>query len=133
MSDQALMNLAIERQCFHEKAGSDAYESLFRYIQPVRPVYWSCPGDPPRIVHRADFDDAQRNFDLRADRILVLHDGRLVASGTPAAVFGDVAAMRAAGVRVPDVTAVAVALNGRAGEPLPVTFEGGLRWLAGIG
>jgi energy-coupling factor transporter ATP-binding protein EcfA2 len=69
----------------------------------------------------------------RADRILVLHDGRLVASGTPAAVFGDVAAMRAAGVRVPDVTAVAVALNGRAGEPLPVTFEGGLRWLAGIG
>lgn len=68
----------------------------------------------------------------RADRILVLHDGRLVASGTPAAVFGDVSAMRAAGVRVPDVTAVAVALNGRAGEPLPVTFEGGLRWLAGI-
>jgi len=68
----------------------------------------------------------------RADRILVLHDGRLVASGTPAAVFGDVSAMRAAGVRVPDVTAVAVTLNGRAGEPLPVTFEGGLRWLAGI-
>ena len=67
----------------------------------------------------------------RADRILVLHDGRLVADGTPAAVLGDVAAMRAAGVRVPDVTAVAAALGGREGEPVPVTLDGGLRWLAG--
>ena len=66
----------------------------------------------------------------RADRIIVLHEGRLVAAGTPAAVFGDITAMRAAGVRVPDVTAVAVALGGRAGEPLPVTLADGLRWLA---
>jgi energy-coupling factor transporter ATP-binding protein EcfA2 len=67
----------------------------------------------------------------RADRILVLHEGRLVAAGTPPAVLGDVVAMRAAGVRVPDVTAVAAALAGSEGEPLPVTLDGGLRWLAG--
>jgi len=69
----------------------------------------------------------------RADRILVLHEGRLAAAGTPAAVFGDVRAMRTAGVRVPDVTEVAVALGGRSGQPLPVTLDGGIRWLEGIG
>jgi len=69
----------------------------------------------------------------RADRILVLREGRLVAAGSPVAVFGDVSAMREAGVRVPDVTAVAAALGGRAGEPLPVTLDDAIRWLAGVG
>ena len=69
----------------------------------------------------------------RADRILVLHEGRLVAVGSPAEVFGDVSAMRGAGVRVPDVTAVAAALGGRAGGSLPVTFDDAIRWLAEAG
>lgn len=76
----------------------------------------------------------------RADRILVLHEGRLAAAGAPAAVFGDMVAMRAAGVRVPDVTEVALALGGRVGDvgaavraPVPVTFDGGLRWLTETG
>jgi energy-coupling factor transporter ATP-binding protein EcfA2 len=71
----------------------------------------------------------------RADRLLVLHEGRLVADGTPAAVLGDVAAMEAAGVRVPDVTAVAAAVWGSGHRPaagsLPVTLEDGVRWLGG--
>ncbi len=69
----------------------------------------------------------------RADRVLVLHEGKLVAAGTPPAVFGDVLAMRAAGVRLPDVTEVAFALGGGSGHPMPVTLDGGLRWLAGFG
>jgi len=64
-----------------------------------------------------------------ADRLLVLHDGRLVADGPPAAVLGDVAGMAAAGIRVPDVTAVAAAL-GLAG-PLPVTLQDAARRLGG--
>jgi energy-coupling factor transport system ATP-binding protein len=69
----------------------------------------------------------------RADRILVLREGRLVAAGTPAATLGDVPAMRAAGIRVPDAAAVAVALGGGVGVPVPVTFDEGLRWLEGRG
>jgi len=69
----------------------------------------------------------------RADRVLVLDEGKLVAAGTPPAVFGDVLAMRAAGVRLPDVTEVAFALGGGSGHPMPVTLDGGLRWLAGFG
>jgi energy-coupling factor transporter ATP-binding protein EcfA2 len=69
-----------------------------------------------------------------AGRLLVLHEGRLVADGTPAAVLGDIPAMDAAGVRVPDVTAVAAAFPASAptqrSEPLPVTLEAGVRWLA---
>lgn len=69
----------------------------------------------------------------RADRILVLHEGRLAASGTPEVVFTDAAAMRAAGVRMPDVTEVALALDLRSGQPMPVTLDDGLRLLAGLG
>ncbi len=68
----------------------------------------------------------------RADRLLVLHEGRLVANGPPAAVLDNVPAMRNAGVRVPDVTAVALALGGTTRRRLPVTLEGGIRWLTEI-
>lgn len=98
MPVQALMNLVIERQCFHEKAESNAYESLFRHMQPVRPVYWSCPGDPPRIVHRTGFADAQLNFDLRADRILV--KGRF-QNGTIAYIYADELELFAGAYRKP--------------------------------
>ncbi len=69
----------------------------------------------------------------RADRILVLHEGRLVAVGTPEAVLGDVPTMRAAGIRLPDVSEVAIALGLGTGQPMPVTLDGGLRWLARFG
>ncbi len=68
----------------------------------------------------------------RADRILVLHEGMLVAVGSPATVFGAVSVMREAGVRVPDVTAVAAALAGEAGGSLPVTLDDAIRWLAEV-
>jgi energy-coupling factor transporter ATP-binding protein EcfA2 len=64
-----------------------------------------------------------------ADRLLVLAGGRLVANGSPGGVLGDLQAMAAAGVRVPDVTAAA-ALLGTVPGPLPVTFEDGIRSLA---
>jgi energy-coupling factor transporter ATP-binding protein EcfA2 len=70
----------------------------------------------------------------RVDRLLVLHDGRLVADGAPAAVLGDIPGMDAAGVRAPEVTAVAAAFRAtrpvQRSEPLPVTLEEGVRWLA---
>ena len=68
----------------------------------------------------------------RADRLLVLHEGRLVANGPPAAVLGDVPAMRDAGVRVPDVTEVAMALGGTTGKELPVSLEDGIQWLTAL-
>jgi energy-coupling factor transporter ATP-binding protein EcfA2 len=66
----------------------------------------------------------------RADRLLVLAGGVLVADGTPAAVLGDVRAMEAAGVKVPDVTEVAAGLGSGRRGPLPVTLVDGLRLLA---
>ena len=64
-----------------------------------------------------------------ADRLLVLHAGRLVADGTPAEVLGDVAGMGAAGIRVPDVTVAAVSLG--LPSPLPVTLADAVHRLAG--
>jgi energy-coupling factor transporter ATP-binding protein EcfA2 len=66
----------------------------------------------------------------RADRLLVLAGGRLVADGTPAAVLGDMRAMESAGVQVPDVTEVAAGLDAGWHGPLPVTLADGLRLLA---
>lgn len=33
------------------------YIELFRLLQPVSPVHFSRPGDPPRLVHRTSFND----------------------------------------------------------------------------
>ncbi len=66
----------------------------------------------------------------RAGRLLVLHEGRLVADGPPGDVLGDVLGMSAAGIRVPDVTAVAHALGSGMRTSLPVTLDAGLAWLA---
>jgi energy-coupling factor transporter ATP-binding protein EcfA2 len=70
------------------------------------------------------------------DRLLVLHDGELVADGPPGTVLADIPSMEAAGVGVPAVTAVAAAILGDAGDAppgtLPVTLAGGLRRLGGL-
>ena len=31
-------------------------------------IYWSCPGEPPRLIFRTDFNDSDHNFQLRAGR-----------------------------------------------------------------
>ncbi len=67
----------------------------------------------------------------RADRVLVLDGGRLVADGSPASVFGDPAATAFAAMRVPDVTAVALGVEVSGRGRLPVTFADGVAWLAG--
>ncbi len=35
----------------------DAYKALFRRLQPVSPVHFTRPGDPPRLVHRTIYPD----------------------------------------------------------------------------
>ncbi|MBQ4898628.1 winged helix DNA-binding domain-containing protein [Paenibacillus sp. Marseille-P2973] len=35
----------------------DAYKTLFRRLQPVAPVHFTRPGDPPRLVHRTVYPD----------------------------------------------------------------------------
>ena len=61
------------------------------------------------------------------DRVVVLHEGRLVQDGPAASVLGDVAALEAAGLRPPQVVEFAHALGD--GRPLPTTVDGALAWL----
>lgn len=71
MDKNAVLSLIMERQFLVKKAGKVEYEKLFRLMQPVQPVYWSCPGEPPVIVHRAGFNDFDYNFGLRAERRII--------------------------------------------------------------
>jgi len=48
-----------------------AYKQLFQKLQPVAPVFNSRPGDSPRLVHRAVFNDAILAEDLRKNHQLV--------------------------------------------------------------
>jgi energy-coupling factor transporter ATP-binding protein EcfA2 len=64
-----------------------------------------------------------------ADRIIVLHQGKIALQGTPGEVFAQVARMAELGLRVPQVTEFARALAGDAATDLPVTTTGALRWL----
>ena len=67
----------------------------------------------------------------RADRVLVLDGGRLVGDGSPASILGNPAAIASASIRVPDVTAVALGVEGFGRDRLPVTFTDGVAWLSG--
>jgi hypothetical protein len=62
------------------------YLDLFRLLQPVFPIASSRPGDPPRLVHRAAFDDAWLSRRLRARRALI--KGRFLG-GSIAYVLAD--------------------------------------------
>lgn len=64
-----------------------------------------------------------------ADRVVVLHEGRIELQGTPAEVFAEVSRMAELGLRVPQVTEFARGLAGDAATGLPVTTEGALRWI----
>jgi len=47
------------------------YLALFALIGPVSPTYFSCPGNPPSMTHRADFDDMELAGRFRERRELV--------------------------------------------------------------
>jgi len=47
------------------------YKELFRLLQPVSPVFFSAPGDPPRLVHRIAFDDGAVSDKMRGERIII--------------------------------------------------------------
>lgn len=49
----------------------EAYMELFRRLQPVAPVHFTRPGDPPKLVHRTVFDDMDMSSDLRARHRLI--------------------------------------------------------------
>ena len=97
INSSALAALRQQRQCLVRPAASPAeYEPLFRAMQPVAPVWASCPGDAPKLVHRAAFDDQEHNFDLRAERLIV--KGRF-QGGKVGYVFLDELALYAAAYR----------------------------------
>jgi len=52
---------------------------LLRQLQPVNPIYYTCPGDPPCLWPRATFDDKAVTDRLRATRELV--KGRFLGDG----------------------------------------------------
>ena len=56
----------------------DEYLDLFRRLQPVAPVAFTRPGDPPRLVHRTTFDDGALADEMRGERELV--KGRFLGS-----------------------------------------------------
>lgn len=43
----------------------DEYIALFRLLQPVAPVHFTRPGDPPKLVHRTCFNDVDLSHKLR--------------------------------------------------------------------
>jgi DNA glycosylase AlkZ-like len=62
------------------------YLDAFRALQPVSPVFFSYPGEPPRLSARTRFDDAPVAGDLRAERAIV--KGRFLG-GTIGYVLAD--------------------------------------------
>jgi len=68
--DQVLA-LRMHRQGFNARLDREEYNQLFRLMSPVSPMYWTMPGHPPVIQHRADFSDFQYNDKLRSHREIV--------------------------------------------------------------
>ena len=63
-----------------------------------------------------------------ADRVVVMHEGRIVLQGPPSEVLSQVDVLTALGLRSPQVTEFARALSG-ASTGLPVTTDATLSWL----
>jgi energy-coupling factor transport system ATP-binding protein len=63
-----------------------------------------------------------------ADRVIVLHEGRIAMSGPPSEVLSRVEELEALGLRTPQVTEFSHALGGPAAD-LPVTMDAALAWL----
>lgn len=69
---ETILSERLRRQRFTKPLGkSEEYVELFRLLQPVSPIFFSRPGDPPRLVHRTKFDDGIRTDRLRAQREII--------------------------------------------------------------
>lgn len=63
-----------------EATNEEAYLSMFKSLQPVAPVFFGRPGEPPSLVHRTAFNDSNMAFYLREKHMLVkarFQDGRV--------------------------------------------------------
>lgn len=63
-----------------EATNEEAYLSMFKSLQPVAPVFFGRPGEPPSLVHRTVFNDSNIAFYLREKHMLVksrFQDGRV--------------------------------------------------------
>ncbi|MHB0935361.1 MAG: DNA glycosylase AlkZ-like family protein [Armatimonadota bacterium] len=67
----------------------EEYLALFALIGPVSPTFFSCPGNPPSITHRADFDDMELAGRFRERRELV--KGRFLNKTIGYVLEGDLA------------------------------------------
>lgn len=85
-SNHNLINLRAARQHLVNRAGEGDYDVLFRQMSPVRTVYWCCPGEPPCLSFRADFEDTEYCFRMRGRREIV--KGRFQDGGI-AYIFAD--------------------------------------------
>ncbi len=64
-----------------------------------------------------------------ADRIVVLHEGLIVMAGTPQEIFARADELAAIGVRVPQATELALAMEPEAREGVPVTTATAIEWM----
>lgn len=76
LTKENLLRLYMDRQHLLKKASKREYEDLFRRMSPVMTLYWTRPGDPPLLEHRAAFDDLRWNDERRSRREIV--KGRFV-------------------------------------------------------
>lgn len=79
LSSANVTALMHERQRLTRPAGHKDYDELFRLMSPVHGVYWSEPGEAPRMWHRSDFDDLEYNNKRRRVRDIV--KGRFQGGG----------------------------------------------------
>lgn len=72
---QPIINHRLGRQGLLEPISNakkeEQYITLFRQLQPVAPVHFSRPGDPPKLVHRTSFDDFNLSSRLREQQKFV--------------------------------------------------------------
>ena len=64
-----------------------------------------------------------------ADRIVVLDKGKIVMVGTPSEVFARGPELAKLGLRVPQATELALAVNGVGAKNVPVTTEQAVKWV----
>ena len=68
---KTIVALRLERQGFCPHVSEESFRELFRRMSPVAPPYWCCPGSPPELRCRTDFDSAASCFAARARREIV--------------------------------------------------------------
>lgn len=77
---QSILSARLRRQFLAAPvADHTGYVDAFRMLQPVSPVFFSRPGDPPTLTHRTQFADRTLAERLRANRTIV--KGRFLGGG----------------------------------------------------